>query len=187
MKKIIMLTMICTFVFGILPNQFTVSEKFFSIGDDFSIKVDREEIGTIEEKIISWGKTFVLYIDKQKIATAKQRVLSWGTKIDIYDNNDKKIGVVKEIVLKSLLKVVNTYEIYDGNDNKLGNSLKEEFLDTKIKIYNTKGHLVATIYRPMINIVTDDWTVATTGELDKRLIVFIAAYKTSSDNSKKED
>jgi len=169
-----------------LPNQFEMDEVIMTIGTDMNINVGNQTIGKIEERSLSWGKTFE-YFDNTgvKKATGKEKVLSWVTTIEIFDENNQKIGTVEEEVLKGLFSFKSYFTITDASGKLIGESEKLDWLSTDIEVKSPSGELLCNIHRPGINIISDTWNVEVTGDIDKRLIVFIPCYKTSADNERK--
>lgn len=169
-----------------LPNEFLIDEKLIAIGNKFTIKSSNTIPGTIEEKIFSIGKTFTLYNDKHEpVAVAHERVLSWGVNIDVTDCNGQKLGSVHEEIIKSMFHAFTTYSILDANDRVLAQSEKIDFISTDFQIFDKSNTPVARIYRGAFQFLTDKWQVTIRSQdLDPRLYVFIAAYKTAADNEK---
>ena len=187
MKKLLTLLLIIAFTFSgftQLPNQFVVDEDMVSFGTDFSIENSSgTEIGYIDQEIISLTSNFELKVNGKIIAKAKQRFISIGSKIDIYDGNGKKIGLVEEQIFRSLFSLYSRYIIYDGNGRQIASSIKHSLMVTDFTIKDNSGNVVAEIHRPMVNLFSDTWEVKCYGNFDKRLIIFIPAYKTHRDNS----
>jgi len=151
-----------------------------------NINVDGEKIGKVEERTLNWGKTFE-YFDNTgtKKATGKEKVLSWVTTIEIFDENNQKIGTVEEEVLKGLFSLKSYFTITDASGKLIGESAKLDWLSTDIEVTSPNGDLLCKIHRPGINLISDTWKVDVTGDIDKRLVVFIPCYKTSADNERK--
>ena len=168
-----------------LPNQFEMDEVIMTIGTDMNINVNGDKIGKIEERSLNWGKTFE-YFDNTgvKKATGKEKVLSLVTTIEIFDENNQKIGTVEEEVLKGLFSFKSYFTISDASGKLIGESAKLDWLSTDIEVTSPNGELLCKIHRPGINIISDTWKVDITGNIDKRLVVFIPCYKTSADNER---
>jgi uncharacterized protein YxjI len=162
-----------------------VSEDISLIGNNFTVKSDdNKNIGTIKQEILNFKPVFSFYKEGEaKESTAKQIVFSLFTEIEIYDKNNEYIGKIKHEVFENLFSFRNTYSIYDKNNKRIGSSRKLELAKTTISIYNDEDKLVAEIKRPFINIITDKWELNIYDEIvDKRLVIFIPAYKTYYDN-----
>lgn len=162
-----------------LPNQFEMDEVLLNIGTDMNINVNGEKIGKVEERTMSWGKTFE-YFDNtdRKVATASEKVFSWGTTIEVFDDKGKCIGYFEEEILESLFSLKSIFSIKDTSGKLIGKSEKMELLSTNIEILSPNGDLVCKLNRPSINLLSDSWNIEV-GNIDKRLIIFIPAYKTS--------
>ena len=173
-----------------LPSEFTIREEFFSLTTSLDIKADDKSFGTVSQKILSLTRAF-RYTDATGvcIAEARSRILSWGSHVDVTDCSGAKIGGIKEQVIKSLFKVHTTYSILDAADREVAVSTKVEWISTFLELTKPTGEQIATLQRPWLSIPTDRWTVKITDKaaVDPRLIVMIAAYKTSVDNARRKD
>jgi uncharacterized protein YxjI len=136
----------------------------------------------IDQEIISLTSNFTLTHNGSQYAKAEQRFISIGSKIDIYDENDNKIGMVEEQIFSSW-GIYSKYYIYDENGNKIAKSEKHQLMSTSFTITDMSGSTICKIKRPMINLMSDSWSVDfKTDKYDKRLFVFIPCYKTHRDN-----
>lgn len=171
-----------------LPNSFKMTENILSIGTDMSIESNGEEIGKVEERTLNFGKTFEYFDSKgDKKAIGKQKVFSLATTIEIFDENNKKIGTFKEELFKGMFSFSTYYTISDAFGNLIGESEKIDWLSTNIEIKSTSGEILCQIHRPAFNLVSDHWEVNISGDIDKRLVVFLPCYKTSADNERRND
>ncbi|MBI5240763.1 MAG: hypothetical protein HY926_09845 [Elusimicrobia bacterium] len=173
-----------------LPSEFKIKERVISLTDTFDVVAGGQKYGTITEKFFSLTRSFK-YKDSQDnlVAEARARILSWGTHIDVTDNLGQPIGSIKEQVFKSLFKVYTAYSILDAGGKEIALSEKVDWIGTKLAISDKQGRLVATIERPWINFFSDHWTVKVHDPktVDSRVMVMIAAYKTSVDNARRRD
>jgi uncharacterized protein YxjI len=168
-----------------LPPDFEMKEKFLSIGTDLAISSGNGSHGRVEQRVMNLGKTFEYFDGNGALkASARQKVLSWGVEIEIFDEHKNKIGTVKEEVLKNLFSIKSYYLILDAQGRTVAESAKLDLLATNIEMKDKSGKIVVTMKRPAFNLVTDKWTVSVKGEIDKRLVVFVPAYKTSADNER---
>ena len=92
-------------------------------------------------------------------------------------------------MLKSLFKIHTTYSILDASDREIAVSEKVDWISTSVTLSKPNGGVIATLKRPWLNILADSWTVkvADKSAVDPRLIVMIAAYKTSVDNDRRAE
>ena len=170
-------------------EEHTMSSRIISWGWTFDItdKNGRSE-GTVDQKVLNLRKTFE-YKDENGATKAKgqERLFSWGTKIDVYDENGKVIGGIQEQVFKSWWKPYTVYSIVDAQGKQIASSEKLEFLATDFTLKNDKGEKIATIHRPWLNFIRENWTVdiLKPDEVDKRLLYMIPAYKTAADAERK--
>ncbi len=171
-----------------VPAKFTIRERVIALTDTFDLKADRNDFGKITEKLISLTKSFTLTSpDGTCVAKARSRLLSWGTHIDVTDCAEHKIGGIKEQVFKSLLKVHTTYSILDAADREVAVSTKVDWICTSMSLTKPGGGAVASLDRRWLNVFSDSWTVKVqdASAADPRLLVMIAAYKTSVDNDRR--
>lgn len=171
-----------------LPAEFQVKEHVIALTDTFSLKAGGNTFGRITEKLLSLSKSFTYESGAGLcVARARQRILSWGSHVDVTDCSGAKVGAVREQVLKSLFKVHTTYSILDAADREVAVSEKVDWISTSVTLRKPDGAVVATLERPWLNILSDTWTVKLRDRtaVDPRLIVMIAAYKTSVDNDRR--
>ena len=175
-----------------LPSQFKAREQWISIGTDMELTANKTRIGEIEERIIRLTPTFDLYnVDGKKVAHARKKIFSWGTEIVIKDCEDKIFGTVKENIIRSIWDFYTRYDILDANKNVIAATEKMEFFSTNFTVFTQKDKKkeeIMKMTRPMINLVTDTWTVKISkeGVIDPRILVMIPAFKTSADNEQRE-
>ena len=174
----------------VLPNEFVIHERAISLTDTFDLKEGSSSFGTITEKFFSLTKSFS-YVDASGrcVAKARARLLSWGTHIDVTDCADRPVGAIKENILKSLFKVYTTYSILDANGREIAISEKVQWISTDLVLRRPGGAPVAELHRPWLNFLSDNWNVKIRDHaaVDARLIVLIAAYKTSVDNDRRNE
>ena len=172
------------------PSEFTIREEFFSLTTSLDVKAGGKDFGTVSQKLLSLTRSF-RYTDAAGacLAEARSRILTWGSHVDVTDCSGTKIGGIKEQVFKSLFKVHTTYSILDAADRVVAVSTKVEWISTFLEMTKPTGEQVATMQRPWLSIPTDRWTIKIVDKtaVDPRLIVMIAAYKTSVDNARRKD
>jgi uncharacterized protein YxjI len=173
-----------------LPDEFVIHERVLSLFNNFDLNAGGSKLGSITEKVISLTRAFT-YSDAQGVCVAKARarILSWGTHIDVTDCAGRPVGAIKENVLKSLFKVWTEYALLDASGHVVAISEKVDWISTSMTISRPKGGAVATLRRPWLNILSDNWTVKISDHaaVDSRVLVMIAAYKTSVDNARRAE
>ncbi|MCX5790156.1 MAG: hypothetical protein NTX64_16860 [Elusimicrobia bacterium] len=176
-----------------LPATFSICERFFAFTDTFDIKADGATLGTIRERLISFTKSFT-YTDagKNKVAEARARFFALGATVDVTDGAGRKIGTIKEDILKSLFKVYTQYQILDAAGKPIATSEKVEWLSTEIVLRDPAGRVVAEVrrgFKENLLRLTDRWDVSIRAPkaIDSRLVVMIAAYKSSVDNDRRKE
>jgi uncharacterized protein YxjI len=173
-----------------LPAEFTIKERVLSFTDTFDIVSSGKKLGVISQKILSLTRSFKYKdADGNLVAEARSRILSWGTHIDVTDDLGQPIGGIKEQVFKSFFKVYTVYSILDAQGQEIATSEKVDWLGTKVTLSDHQGRQIATLQRPWINIFSDHWDakVYDPKAVDSRVMVMIAAYKTSVDNDRRAE
>ncbi|MDD5629411.1 MAG: hypothetical protein PHU21_10130 [Elusimicrobia bacterium] len=173
-----------------LPSQFSIKERVISFTDTFDVVSNGKKLGVITQKILSLTRSFKYKdADGNLVAEARSRVFSWGTHVDVTDSQGRPIGAIKEQVFKSLFKVYTAYSILDAQGREIALSEKVDWLGTEINISDKQGRRVAVIKRPWINFFSDHWDVQVQDPkaVDSRVMVMIAAYKTSVDNARRRE
>ena len=168
----------------------TMAPRFLTWGWTFDIKdANGRPDGVVDQKMLNWTKTFEYQDNNGKmLATGRENLFSWGTKIDITDDKGQPIGTLKEEILKSWWKTYTTYSILDAAGKEVATSDKVEWLGTDFTLKNKKGEVIATIHRPWVNWLRDNWTIDVhkPNEVDKRILYMIPAYKTSVDYERQQ-
>jgi len=170
-----------------LPSDFTISERIISLITTFDIKSGKKNFGKITEKLISLTRSFTYHdASGNKVAEAHAKLLSWGNQVIVTDCQGNKIGKIKEEIIKSIFKVHTIYRILNAQDREIAKSEKVDWIGTSFTLRDAKGRKVAELKRPFINLLSDSWDVKIYNPqtVDSRMIVMIAAYKTSADNSR---
>ena len=173
-----------------LPDEFTIHERVLSLMDTFDLKAGGNKFGKITEKFFSMTKSFT-YEDASGVCVAKarSRILSWGTHVDVTDCADRPLGAIKEQVMKSFFKVYTIYSILGPDGRQTAVSEKVEWISTDVVLRRADGRTIAELHRPWLNFLSDNWEVKIRDHqaVDARLLVMIAAYKTSVDNDRRRE
>lgn len=175
-----------------IPNKFMINEKLLTIGNDFWITNDkRENFGKVEQRVLSFGKKFEYFDNTGKLdATAQEEVLTMLNKIDVVDGSGNSIGRIEQEFLESLgnlLEGQNVYSVYDGSGKLVAKSKADSYLKNDVDIYDNSGDLVARFHKPAMGF-GDRWRCEIVKEgIDKRLLIFIPCYLSSSSSSSKNN
>ena len=171
-----------------IPSTFKMKSQILTMGTDMWVTNDNHDnFGKVEERLLSWGKKFQYKDNTGKlIATAKEEVLTWSTKIDITDSSNRFIGSVEQEILESMFSWYSIYSIKDINGNVIAKSKKLDFWTSNVDIFDTKGNIIANFSQEGFTLA-DKWDVSITGNIDKRLIIFIPSFISSSQAEKKSD
>jgi len=177
-----------------IPQSFSIRERFFSLTDSFDLKdSEGKRFGRVSEKLISLTKSFTYKdADGKKLARARAKFFALGSTVVVEDGEGRRIGTINEDVIKSLFKVYTHYRILDAQDNVVASSEKLEALSTVVLLRDNSGRIVAELRRGFTqNLLrlTDRWDVRIyeSDSVDPRLLVMIAAYKTSVDNDRRKE
>ncbi|HBL17263.1 MAG TPA: hypothetical protein DD417_11100 [Elusimicrobia bacterium] len=176
-----------------LPASFTMVEKFFALTDTLTLKAGGRTLGKVSAKFIALTKSFRLTdASDNLVAEARARFFALGSTVDVTDAQGNRIGTIKERILKSLFKVYTNYSVLDASGREVAKSEKLDWLSTEFTLRTPSGAVVAQIRRDFMgNLfrVTDKWdaTVREPKAVDPRLLVMIAAYKTSVDNDRRRE
>ncbi len=171
-----------------LPSEFEIYEN---VTPSFGLWKGKTRLGTIKRNLLRLTKTFTyLGKDKSTLAKARARIITLGATIDVTDEAGLKIGTIKEDLLKSLLKVYTHYTIYDAAGKEIATSEKLDLFSTEVTLRAPDGRVVAEVRRGFkrnLMRVYDLWDVKIKDAsiVDPRMLVFIPAYKTTVDNSRR--
>jgi hypothetical protein len=170
------------------PERFQVKEEFFSFRSIFKLEQGSYQFGKIEQEIFTFRTTFQ-YIDKATVLfSAKDKFWSFGTVIEVFDCQERKIGELRERVWESFFKVQTKYEVVDATGNIVGESIKQDWFDVDITIYDLQNRPVANFFRPAFQWFGDKWDADFYSDsIDPRLLIFIPAFKTYVDNLRQQE
>ena len=171
-----------------IPSQFKMKSKILTIGTDMFVTDDNNSnYGKVEERILSLGTKFEYKDNTGKIvATAKEEILTWSTKIDITDSSGKFIGSVEQEIMESLLSWYSIYSIKDANGNQIAKSKKIDFWTSNVDIFDMSNNIIGNFSQESFTI-GHEWDISITGNIDKRLIIFIPSFISSSQDAKSDD
>lgn len=169
-----------------LPDFIALEEDIVSIGTDFVVAGGN---GVIKERVLHFSTVYEYLRDDKLEAKGETELLAWGTNIIVSDVSGKRIGSIEKEKLASMFSINSIYSIKNAAGDVIAKSRKLDFLETSIDIYNMDGQVVATIKRPMFNVLSDRWTiqVSSLNPVDKRLLLMIPCFKSNKDNDKTED
>lgn len=181
-----------------LPKDFKLVERILTLSGGISVKsADKSQtLAFLNKKILSFKDTYVLRsTDKNVVATAAQRWFNWGLNLDIKDCNGSKLGQVKmQNVITNIISRDSyaVYTIFDSNGNPVAQSERITLLSTKYSFYTLGDNktLVASLSRSFVGgILNDVWDVQIHQDniVDSKVILFMAAFKTLSDNETAND
>ena len=135
------------------------------------------------------------------IAEAHPRIIdtrnlgnNFRTLIDINDGSGQRIGTIRQTwesvggsILQNMVlgrSIWTTYEILDANEQVIARSAKTEFFGARMNVTGNDGQPAAGLQRHFVqSLLRDRWHfVANDGQqIDRRVLAFMAAYKTMAD------
>ena len=172
-----------------VPSRFSVNERVLSLVTTLDLVGPSGCFGKVTKRFFSMADQFDWTASSgTPVATGRKRILSWGNVIDVMDARGRKIGTIKEEVLKSFFKVYTTYRILDANDRPVARSEKVDWLGSEITMFDGSGRRVVRLSRPWINPLGDKWEVQVANQqtVDPRLIVMTGVFKTDADNQRRK-
>ncbi|MCB1119442.1 MAG: hypothetical protein KDK65_05725, partial [Chlamydiia bacterium] len=101
MKIFLMAFMISTALFGgsfdTIPNEFFVTERWFSFSTTFDIETKAQKLGTVHRRIFSLTTQYDFYDWEQNLITnSRMRFFSFGVVFDVTDASGETLGTVNE-------------------------------------------------------------------------------------------
>ncbi len=175
-----------------LPDEFYVTERFFSLTSTFDVSTEIECFATARKHFFSFTANYDLEdIHQQPIAHAASRFFSWGTVADVTDHQNNKIGWIEEAIFQ--LFTWTEYKIFN-HLNHLTAIARMNFWGTEFELSHpdNPSEIYATISRPFLRFLRDHWTVRIKnysifeqGIIDPRLLILLAIYQTDKENRDK--
>jgi hypothetical protein len=167
-----------------IPSNFTAQAKMISWGTQMYLHDGAGRFGTVEERTFNLTRTFEFFDEGRSLqARAREQAFTLGTKIEIVDGAGVPLGSVEESVLKSMFSLKTWYSVKDAQGQLLAESDKRDWAGTSVTIKTPEGGTVATMEHSMFDMGGATWTVHIDPEVpfDKRLVIFIPAFKTAAD------
>lgn len=173
-----------------LPSEFNLKEQVVSWTTTLAMTgPSGESYGNLKKQLFSWGTEFDYTNENGTHAgKANAAVFSWGHQIDVKDCQGNSIGGIKEDILKSWFSVQTLYTLTNAAGEKIAESGKFDLGATDFTIKDNQGSQVASLHRPWINFLGDEWNVKVTNPeaVDPLMLVMIGAFKTDADNKKSD-
>lgn len=188
-KLIILLILIQTSVYGsseiVIPDEFTVTKRWFSFTSDFDLQSKEGYVGYVHRKFFSPVLRYDLY-DAQGdlLATAKMQCFSWGALFVITDADNNSLGRVEE----RIVNYFDTFDIIDAHgETQVVAALN--FLGTTYTLTDPVTEVaMAYLSRPLFFRVKDVWTshllskeIFYNKKIDPRLFLIAMAFQSDRD------
>lgn len=124
-----------------------------------------------KQRIFSWFDSYDIFNENEEVEYRVKGKLAWGHKLEIYDKNDKYVGMVKEKIIALLPK----FELYIG---------KKSIGEIKMKFTLLKPRYILDVKKWEINGDFLHWNYKVTDEdgksvmtAKKRLLHFTDYYE----------
>jgi uncharacterized protein YxjI len=189
MHLLFLLLPLSCFAINYLPEEFTITERFFSLASSFDIACEEQQIATATKRLFALTPVYDLEDSEcQPLATARARFFSWGSVADIEDPEGENLGRIEENSWRIL--PWGEYKVFDAENKEILRATMD-FWGTEFTVMNPAApdHLIATIRRPFIRLFRDHWTVHIYDHplfereaLDPRILILLAVYQTDKDN-----
>lgn len=167
-----------------VPDEFTVTQRWFSWTTDFDIETKNFKLGYVHRKFFSLALEYDFYdMDDSLLAKARMRWFSWGATFDVVDDLELPLGRVEE----KIFTFFPTFEIISPANEILAIA-KLNFWGTTYTLRDpVTSEPLATLYRPFFRL-KDNWTVNIVNtelfyqkQIDPRLFVILMAFQTDRD------
>lgn len=175
----------------VVPDQFSIIERIISFNSSLVIKdLNKKSYGKVSRRFFSLSRQFYFHdTEKKLIANGRARIFSWGHHVDITDCNGKKIGAIKEQIFPAMITggIYSVYTFLDDQNQITARTQKVELVSTSFDIFTAQAPQtqVATVTRSFLGkLFNDRWSVNVynNSAVDKRILIMLAAFKTSMDN-----
>lgn len=169
----------------LLPEEFKVTQHWFSWTNTFSIGTKDYNLGTVSRSLLSWSYVQYDFYDNVEVlqASGKMRWLSWGAVFDVEDANKAPLGRIEE-------KFSWFFPSFSfiSPENVIQAEAHLNFWGTTYTVIDPlSGQTIALMHRDFFRI-KDDWTVKIVNqelflkkEIDPRLFVIVMAFQTDKD------
>lgn len=173
-----------------MPDQFKITERFFSLTSTFDVESAEFKLGKVHRKFLSLNLEYDFYDnDEQLQAKARMRWIAWGPIFDITDGLDVPMGRVEQ----RIFTFFPTFDIISPAEQKQATA-KLNFWGTKYTLKDPVTECeMATISRPFFHFFCDYWTVdilhqeiLAQKDINPALFILIAAFQTDRDNWRRQ-
>ncbi len=172
-----------------MPEEFTVTERWFSWSSAFDIESNTHKLGVVRRRIFSLTTQYDFYdVNDFHRSTAKMRFFSFGAVFDVKDVNDVKLGCVEERVFSFF----PTFRVFSPHGHILATA-RMNFWGTSYTIKSPiDDHVIAMMTRPFFSF-RDHWTIKILDPMyfvergvHPHLFITIAAFQTDLDNWRRQ-
>ena len=172
-----------------LDTEFQINERFFALTSAFDLQNKTETFGKISKKFFTLNTEY-MFEDSfgELIAKGESQFFTWGTTVDVHAANGDKLGWIEEQLSTWLSP--SKYRVYNGT-NRLVATAQMNLWGTTFTVMdpNHSDKEIALISRPWFQLSENNWKVEildperlAASELDPRLLVMVAVYRTDSEN-----
>lgn len=164
----------------LLPDEFCVTQHWFSLTNDFSIGTKDYRLGTVHRKLLSLSLEYdFLDNNGQLQAFGRMRWFAWGATFDVFDSSFQSLGRIEE----KFSWFFPTFNFISPS-NMIQAEAKLNFWGTTYTVIDPLSkEIIATMQRDFFRL-KDDWAVKIVNqglfiqkELDPRLFVIVMAFQ----------
>ncbi|KAA5542090.1 hypothetical protein FYK55_14875 [Roseiconus nitratireducens] len=148
--------------------RYVMNQKFFSLGDDFTIKDDGgQDCYYVDGKVFSVGdKLAIQDMQGRELARVEQKVLSFGKVYHVY-RGDQRVATVKKKLFTFFREVFDVEDAAAGDLDATGDFIDHEYQFTR------DGQPIATVSKRFFSL-TDTYGVDIASGEDDVLILACA-------------
>ena len=172
-----------------VEGEFRLDENVLGVGTNMTLKqTDGDVIASLDEIVLAIGPEYKLKnAQGELVAKAKQKVFSWGVEIHVENCVGTRMFSMEERVLESLFKWRTKHDVRSPDGTVLYKSRKMEVLgDVDIQIEAEGRTRGGWIRRPWHDFAYAEWSGKVVDKESMIVLALAAAYKTRSDNRKKD-
>jgi uncharacterized protein YxjI len=168
-------------------NRLEMHEVPFTWGNRYNVIVGGKRVGTVDERVFNWGKRFDFYAGSidggRRIGHAQEKILSFGHQSTVYDQNNREVGRLDEVVLS--LNPGHLIEIYDAWGKKVAVSDERLSWTHATTIYD--GNKSRAVGGTQKSFFWDDYSIEINNQMDRRLVLALVAMEDKLDDERQDD
>lgn len=157
-------------------KNYVLRKRLLSWGNNYDLEVEGRDVAQISQRLLNIGKYFEIKTKSGEfLGHASEIVLNLGHRSEVFDENDKKIGEVRQDLSKVVTNPGLYLDVFDGENRK------SAVIDQKLLSFLTYLDVYDAEHRKIIGKIEGQFSfpqkyaISLDSDLDRRILVASAA------------